>query len=212
MLFRSVTISKMMKTILLFLALVAFATCQNVTSVASADIKGYSLEYTLAANGGNYYFSLAYDNNTFGTDYLNFYVEVDEANNATATISIAVSQNVVTSTDPTTVTYTNSTKITDTSAVSCQNYSATVVPAGNSSFVYSEIVYPTGSNTSVPVTVEFTFAENCSTDNFGSDLWIWILVIVIVIIIVIVIVAAGVAGFLYWKKKQSGNYALYNDS
>ena len=203
-----------MKTILLFLALVAFAACQtNVTSVAADAIKGYSTSYSITP-GNNYYFNLAYDNDTFGTDYLNFYVEVDESSNVTTNIAIAVSTNVLPNTqDPTAAAYTNSSTFgNNTSVVSCQNYSASTPAPPTNGSVFTRIMYPTGGNTSVPVTIEFTFADNCSVDNFGSDLWIWILVIVIVIIIVIVIVAAGVAGFLYWKKKQSGNYALYNDS
>lgn len=204
-----------MKTILLFLALVSVALCVditgNITAIAAGDIKGYSADFTLPNNtASTLYFNLGYDNATFGTDLLNFYASADSDNTTeTAKIQLAVSSQIYAINTTTGITFTNLTNFPSdgSSAVSCGNYTSTTTANGT---VWTYLSYPGGIQ--IPVTVEFTFAENCSVDNFGSDLWIWILVIVIIIIIVIVIVAAGVAGFLYWKKKQSGNYALYNDS
>merc|ERR1712137_106771 len=69
----------------------------------------------------------------------------------------------------------------------------------------------TGTNTSATLG---TCDGSCTagiTYNCGSSVWIWVIVIVVVIVVICAIVA-GVAGFMYYRKRQQANYRIYDEA
>jgi len=169
----------------------------------------------LSTNGSNIVFTIAYSNTTFTTNSLNSYLDVDSGLNDTfySSISIENSDHVYTTNATAGVIYDVNTAYNGSAVVACHNYSSTD-PGVTTGFVFVKVNLNSiaGPEQTVKVKVEIDVYDSCNTSNFGgSDIWIWIIVIVAVILVILVIIGA-VAGFLYWKKKQSGNYALYNDS
>jgi len=204
----------MLKFSLVFLVFCIALVCGQ-TSVSVTDLS-FSDDYTLYSNGSSIFFTITFGNDSFGTDLLNGYVEDADSNLNDTTwgqLTIELSNQVYTAANAT-VTYGAPTAYNGSAVVACQNYSNINNPA--SGYVFGKVNLGSFAGTDGPlevkVKVQFNLYSTCSADNFGgSDIWIWIIVIVAVVLVILVIIGA-VAGFLYWKKKQAGNYALYNDS
>lgn len=186
-----------------FFTLFAFAAAQTPIAAAVGDSYEETLNATVLVLTFSVPITTDNENQTF-----NAYVEVSDGSmlNSTTYVQVSVGSAVNASTDINFNTTTlNSPDTTD--VVSCNTYPS----SGN---VYTQ-VSATGltGNMSIAFTAQFGFYDSCSTDNFGgSDIWIWIVAAIVVILVIVVVVVAAIGGFVYWKKKQQGNYALYNDS
>ena len=194
---------------------VAFASAQTPVNVTDLGFKG-SYPFTTNTTASQL-FVVSYNNETFGINYLNAYAEADSGLNETtySAIVLSVSSSISQSTAaPAAADWISvSLPSNGTAAVVCQNYSSAYASTATGyAFVNVAFTAQAGDAQDFDIEVQIDLFDSCNVDNFGgSDIWIWIIVIVAIVLVILVIIAA-VAGFLYWKKKQSGNYALYNDS